>query len=86
MTLWWVLNAVLFVVVIPLVLTLINRTLTPIFDIRRHARHILENVVTLTGELDEVPELLAQTDEVVKQVAAGALRYGAGVGKVAELH
>lgn len=86
MLLWWVGNAVLLFVVVPVVLMLINRVLTPIIDIRRHARDILENVVILTGKLDEVPELLAETDEVVRQVAAGALRYGGGVGRVAELH
>jgi len=83
---WWVGNLILFVVVVPAVLTLINRTLTPILEIRTTARNILDNVVTLTGKLDDVPEQLAVTDEVVKQVAAGALRYAAGADKVAELH
>jgi hypothetical protein len=81
--LWWVANVILFVVVAPLILTLINRVLTPILEIRRHARDILANVVTLTGELDDVPEQLVVTDEVVKQVAAGALRYSSSLGKVA---
>ncbi|MGH8971819.1 MAG: hypothetical protein ACRD0C_01260 [Acidimicrobiia bacterium] len=68
---------------LPLIFTLINRVLTPILEIRRHARDILANVVTLTGELDDVPEQLVITDEVVKQVAAGALRYSGALGKVA---
>jgi len=83
---WWVGNLLLFLVVIPAVLVLLNRTVTAILDIQLHARNILGNVVTLTGKLDEVPELLAETDEVVKQVAAGALRYATGADKVAELH
>jgi hypothetical protein len=83
---WWVGNLLLFLVVIPAVLVLLNRTVTAILDIQVHARNILENVVTLTGKLDEVPEQLAETDEVVKQVAAGALRYAVGADKVAELH
>ena len=83
---WWVGNLILFLVVVPAVLTLINRTITPILEIRTHARNILDNVVTLTGKLDDVPEQLDVTDEVVKQVAAGALRYAAGADKVAELH
>jgi hypothetical protein len=86
MKMWWVGNLLLFLVVIPAVLALLNRTVTAILDIQVHARNILENVVTLTGKLDEVPELLADTDEVVKQVAAGALRYATGADKVAELH
>lgn len=81
--LWWVANVILFVVVLPLILTLINRVLTAILEIRRHARSILDDVVTLTGELDDVPEQLVVTDEVVKQVAAGALRYGGAVAKIA---
>ncbi len=86
MKIWWAGNMLLFLVVIPAVLVLLNRTVTAILDIGVHARNILENVVTLTGKLDEVPELLADTDEVVKQVAAGALRYATGADKVAELH
>jgi hypothetical protein len=76
----------LFVITVPTVLILINRTLSPILEIRTHARNILDNVVALTGKLDDVPEQLVVTDEVVKQVAAGALRYAAGADKVAELH
>ena len=86
MKIWWFGNALLFLVVIPVVLALLNRTLTAVLDIQVHARNILANVVTLTGKLDEVPEELAKTDEVVKQVAAGALRYVTGADKVAQLH
>ena len=81
--LWWRANVLLFVVVLPLIFTLINRVLTPILEIRRHARNIRDNVVTLTGELDDVPEQLVVTDEVVKQVAAGALRYAGSLGRIA---
>jgi hypothetical protein len=83
---WWIGNLLLFVVVVPPVLILINRTLSAILEIRTHARNILDNVVTLTGKLDEVPEQLDETDEVVKQVAAGALRYASSLDKVAEMH
>ena len=86
MKIWWVGNALLFVVVIPAVLALLNRTLNAVLDIQVHARNILDNAVTLSGKLDEVPEQLAETDEVVRQVAAGALRYATGADKVAELH
>jgi hypothetical protein len=83
---WWIGNLLLFVIVVPAVNVLVNRTLTAILDIQTHARSILDNVVSITGKLDEVPELLAETDEVVKQVAAGALRYAASLDTVAELH
>jgi len=83
---WWLGNLLLFVIVVPAVNVLVNRTLTAILDIQTHARSILDNVVSITGKLDEVPELLTETDEVVKQVAAGALRYAASLDTVAELH
>ncbi len=83
---WWFGNLLLFVIVVPAVNVLVNRTLTAILDIQTHARSILDNVVSITGKLDEVPELLAETDEVVKQVAAGALRYAASLDTVAEMH
>jgi hypothetical protein len=83
MKLWWFANAVLFFAFIPFILFCLNRTLSVILDIRALSRDIRDNVVTLTGKLDEVPQILAETDEVVRQVAAGALHYGAGVGAVA---
>jgi hypothetical protein len=83
---WWIGNLLLFVIVVPAVNILVNRTLTAILDIQTHARSILDNVVSITGKLDEVPELLADTDEVVKQVAVGALRYAASLDTVAEMH
>ena len=86
MKIWWFGNLLLFVIVVPAVNVLVNRTLTAILDIQTHARSILDNVVSITGKLDEVPELLTETDEVVKQVAAGALRYAASLDTVAELH
>ena len=62
---WWIGNLLLFLVVVPAVNVLINRTLTAILDIQTHARNILDNVVTLTGKLDEVPELRFVREAVV---------------------
>ena len=86
MKIWWFGNLLLFLLVVPAVLVLLNRTLTAVLDIQAHARNILANVATLTGKLDEVPEELAVIYEVVKQVLAGALRYATGADKVADLH
>src|SRR5919109_4378476 len=72
MKLWWVGNLILFFGIIPLILFCLNRTVSVIIDIRRLSREILDNVVTLTGKLDELPQILDETDEVVKQVAGGA--------------
>jgi len=40
----------------------------------------LYNGVILTGELDNVPALLAETDGTVNEVAIGATRYVKRVG------
>ena len=39
-------------------------------------------VIALTGELDNVPEMLATTDRTVAEVAVGAARYGGSVAKL----
>lgn len=75
MALWWIANVVLLVVVLPVVLILLNRLLTPVIRIRRTADAILASGVTLMQELDPVPALLATTDQTVAAVAAGAVRY-----------
>jgi hypothetical protein len=77
----WVM-ALIILVSIPIELYLLNRILTPIVEIDGHIDTILEDGVPLTGSLDGVTEILAETKEVVSQVAAGALRYGAGLNKV----
>ena len=38
--------------------------------------------VALIGELDTTPELLEKTDEVIKEVANGAVRYAGSVAKL----
>jgi hypothetical protein len=80
MVLWIVALIVLIAILIEVVL--LNRILTPIVEIDGHIDQILEDGVPLTGSLDGVTEILAETKEVVSQVAAGALRYGSGLNKV----
>lgn len=80
MVLWIIVIMVL--ITIPVEIFLLNRVLNPIIEIDGHIDQILEDGVPLTGHLDGVTELLAETKEVVSQVAAGALRYGAGLNKV----
>ena len=48
-------------------------------------RRALDGVVggvALVGELDGVPEALAQTDQTVEAIATGAVRYAGSVGKL----
>ena len=80
MVLWIV--AIMVLLAIPAEIFLLNRILTPIVEIDGHIDQILADGVPLTGSLDGVTEILAETKEVVSQVAAGALRYGAGLNKV----
>jgi hypothetical protein len=80
MILWWIGNAILLFVVLPIVAVLMNRIVTPVDRIRVTVDDILYNGVILTGELDNVPELLAETDSTVKEVSIGATRYVKRVG------
>jgi hypothetical protein len=80
MILWWIGNAILLFVVLPIVAVLMHRIVTPINRIRVTCDDILYNGVILTGELDNVPELLAETDSTVKEVSIGATRYVKRVG------
>lgn len=80
MVLWWIGNLILLFVVLPIVVVLMNRIVTPVDRIRVTCDAILFNGVILTGELDNVPELLAETDSTVNEVSIGATRYVKRVG------
>lgn len=82
MTLWWIGNAVLLIVVFPIVIFLLNRVLAAIERIRGATDEILAGGVALTGSLDDVPEALAKTDTTVKEVAVGAVRYAGSVARL----
>ncbi len=82
MALWWIGNVILLFVVVPVTVVLLDRVLSPILTIKQHVDDILENGVILTGELDGVPELLAETDRIVGEVATGALRYANRLDRV----
>jgi hypothetical protein len=82
MTLWWIGNAVLLVVVVPVLVALLNRVLAAVERIRRASEDILAGGVALTGKLDDVPEMLAVTDQTVRDVATGAVRYAGSVAKL----
>ena len=82
MTLWWIGNAVLLVVVVPVLVALLNRVLAAVERIRHASEDILAGGVALTGKLDDVPEMLAVTDQTVRDVATGAVRYAGSVAKL----
>ena len=62
MVLWWIGNAVLLLVVLPVVIFLLNRVLAAVERIRGATDDILSGGVALIGELNGVPEALATTD------------------------
>ena len=82
MTLWWIGNAILLLVVVPILVALLNRVLAALERIRDATGDILAGGVALTGELDDVPEMLAVTDTTIRDVATGAVRYAGSVGKL----
>ncbi len=82
MTLWWIGNAILLLVVVPVLVALLNRVLAALERIRAASDNILAGGVALVGELDGVPELLAVTDGTIGDVAGGAVRYAGSVAKL----
>ena len=82
MVLWWIGNVVLLVVVLPVVIFLLNRVLAAVERIRAATDDILAGGVALIGELNGLPEALAVTDETVKEVSVGAVRYAGSVAKL----
>jgi len=79
---WWIGNAVLLLVVVPVLVALLNRVLAALERIRGASDDILAGGVGIIGEVDRVPELLAVTDDTVEAVASGAVRYAGSVGKL----
>jgi hypothetical protein len=82
MTLWWIGNAVLLLVVLPVVIVLLNRVLAAVERIRTATNEILSGGLALVEQLDNVPEALAKTDNTIKDVAVGATRYAGSVGRL----
>ncbi len=82
MVLWWIGNAILLVVILPVVIFLLNRVLAALERIRAATDDILAGGVELVGELSGVPDGLAITDSTVKQVSVGAVRYAGSVAKL----
>ena len=79
---WWIGNAVLLLVVVPVLVALLNRVLAALERIRLASDEILTGGVQLIGEVDRVPELLAGTDETIADVSTGAVRYAGSVAKL----
>ena len=82
MTWWWIGNVVLLLVVVPVLVFLLNTVLAAVERIRKASDDILGGGVQLIGEVNNVPELLAATDDTIADVAQGAVRYAGSVAKL----
>ena len=82
MVLWWIGNALLLAVILPVVIALLNRVLAALERVRAACDNILAGGGALVGELECVPEGLAKTDATVRAISVGAVRYAGSVAKL----
>jgi hypothetical protein len=81
MTLWWIGNLVLAVVVIPVVLVLLHNLMKPVARISHEADAILAGGVTAASQLDLLAGLIPTQDHA-RKIRAGVLAYGAALDKI----
>ncbi len=82
MSLWGIGNLILTIIVVPVLVALLNRLLAALERIRGASQDALDGGVALIGELDTTPALLDKTDDVINEVANGAVRYAGPVSKL----
>jgi hypothetical protein len=75
MTLWWIGDIILLVVVVPVVVYLLNGVLTTARSIVPSVRQIAGVAAAGSKDLDAVPLLLTTQDQVA-QTVAGVANYG----------
>jgi hypothetical protein len=75
MTLWWIGDIVLLVVVVPVVVYLLNGVLTTARSIVPSVRQIAGVAAAGSKDLDAVPLLLTTQDQV-SQTVTGVANYG----------
>lgn len=75
MTLWWIGNAVLLIVVLPLVVYLLHGVLRAASSIVPSVRGIAQTTAAASKDLDATA-LLLTTQEQVAQTIAGVAEYG----------
>jgi hypothetical protein len=80
-TLWWIGNLILAVVVIPVVLVLLRNLMKPVNQIGREADNILAGGVTIAAQLDLLSGLVPTRDSI-KQIGAGVAAYGAALDRI----
>ena len=75
MTLWWILNAILILAVIPVLVYLLNGVLRAARSIVPSVHEIAKTAAAGSRDLDAIP-LLLTTQEQVAQTVAGVANYG----------
>jgi hypothetical protein len=83
MTLWWIGDIVLLVVVLPVVLYLLNGVLTAARSIVPSVRKIAAVTSEGSRDLNAVP-LLLTTQEQVRQTVAGVANYGGSLDVIVD--
>lgn len=81
MTLWWIANVLLLLVVIPVVVLLLHKLREPVREIEAYADDILAHGVGALGELDAVDELV-ETRERVGVLKDQVITYGRAVARI----
>jgi hypothetical protein len=84
MVAWWICALILLFVVLPLEAVLLQRIVSPVDRIRKTIDDILYHGVILTGELDNVPAMLSETDATVNEIGLGATRYAKRVNTITQ--
>ena len=83
MTLWWIGNAVLLLVIVPVVVVLLRGVLGAARDTTRAVERLLPVADAASKDLDAV-ELLGTTQEQVSQTVAVVANYGGSLDTILE--
>jgi hypothetical protein len=75
MTLWWIADGILLVVILPVVIVLLHRVLSAARSIVPSVQAIAAAAAAGSKDLDAAP-LLLRTQEQVAQTVAGVAGYG----------
>jgi hypothetical protein len=81
MALWWIGNAVLLTVVIPVVLVILRSVIKPAASIKRRSDELIAVGGSIVTNLDAVYDLL-ETQRLVGLTGAGIGRYGAALDEI----
>jgi hypothetical protein len=81
MTLWWIGNIVLLVVVTPVVVLLLRGVLGAALTVRGAVDGIVTVGTKMVTDLEPVPELI-KTESYVSQTSAGLSRYGTALDEL----